>query len=83
MDAWGNVTSESTPSAGDRYKFQGGQFESNVGQYQMGARQYEPRTGTWTSQDPEKFRAGDSNLYRGMGNNPTNATDPSGLSPLG
>jgi hypothetical protein len=29
--------------------------------------------------DPIAFDAGDANLYRAMGNNPTNAIDPSGL----
>ncbi len=33
----------------------------------------------WLSQDPAGFAAGDSNLYRYVGNSPTNATDPSGL----
>lgn len=31
------------------------------------------------SQDPIGFAAGDANLYRYVGNSPTNATDPSGL----
>jgi len=31
------------------------------------------------SQDPIGFDAGDANLYRYVGNHPTNATDPSGL----
>jgi uncharacterized protein RhaS with RHS repeats len=35
--------------------------------------------GRWSSQDPLGFDAGDSNLYRYVGNNPTNATDASGL----
>jgi hypothetical protein len=30
-------------------------------------------------QDPSGFAAGDTNLYRYVGNRPTNATDPSGL----
>jgi len=31
------------------------------------------------SQDPIGFAGGDANLYRYVGNSPTNATDPSGL----
>ena len=31
------------------------------------------------SQDPSGFGGGDSNLYRYVGNSPTDATDPSGL----
>jgi hypothetical protein len=36
-------------------------------------------TGRWASEDPLGFNAGDSNLYRYVVNNPTNAVDPSGL----
>ena len=43
------------------------------------ARWYDPQTGRWLSQDPIGFAAGDANLYRYVGNSPTNATDPSGL----
>jgi hypothetical protein len=40
---------------------------------------YDPRIGRWTGEDPVGFRAGDPNLLRYVGNDPTNATDPSGL----
>lgn len=40
---------------------------------------YDPSTGQWISQDPIEFDAGDPNLYRYVGNDPTDATDPSGL----
>jgi hypothetical protein len=40
---------------------------------------YDPETGRWTTQDPIGFSAGDYNLFRYVGNNPTNLTDPSGL----
>src|SRR2546421_515233 len=43
---------------------------------------YDPKTGRWISQDPLGFTAGDTNLYRYVGNSPTNATDPRGLEPL-
>ncbi|MEM9828735.1 MAG: RHS repeat-associated core domain-containing protein, partial [Planctomycetota bacterium] len=42
-------------------------------------RWYDADTGRWISQDPIGFAAGDANLYRYVGNGPTNATDPSGL----
>jgi hypothetical protein len=38
-----------------------------------------PQTGRWNAEDPDGFTAGDSNLYRYVGNDPTNATDPTGL----
>jgi hypothetical protein len=40
---------------------------------------YDPTIGRWLSEDPKGFEAGDSNLYRYVGNATTNATDPSGL----
>ncbi len=42
-------------------------------------RWYDPNVGRWISKDPIGFEAGDANLYRYVGNGPTNATDPSGL----
>ena len=40
---------------------------------------YDPKNGRWTSEDPIAFDGGDPNLYRYVGNAPTNATDPTGL----
>jgi len=42
---------------------------------------FDPSIGKWISQDPEGFAAGDGNLYRYVGNDPTNGVDPSGLQP--
>jgi uncharacterized protein RhaS with RHS repeats len=42
-------------------------------------RYYSTSSGRFISQDPIGFAAGDANLYRYVGNSPTNATDPSGL----
>ena len=38
-----------------------------------------PGTGRWTSQDPLGFAAGDADLERYPGNEPADASDPSGL----
>ncbi len=43
------------------------------------ARYYDAATGRWTTQDPIGFAGGDTNLYRYLHNDPTNAVDPSGL----
>jgi hypothetical protein len=40
---------------------------------------YDPTTGRWLCEDPIGFSAEDMNLYRYVGNNPTNETDPDGL----
>jgi hypothetical protein len=39
---------------------------------------FDPTIARFTSEDPMGFDAGDPNLYRYTGNDPTNATDPSG-----
>jgi hypothetical protein len=39
----------------------------------------DPTTGRWLSQDPIGFAGGDGNLYRYVGNGPTDSTDPTGL----
>ena len=80
-DAWGNPT-DSNPSAGDRYKFTGQEYDSVTGQYYDRARMYDAAVGRFTSQDPLGFAAGDANLYRYCGNAPTGATDSSGLAPI-
>ena len=40
---------------------------------------YEPSTGRWMSEDPIAFSGGDPDLYRYVGNDATNATDPTGM----
>jgi uncharacterized protein RhaS with RHS repeats len=40
---------------------------------------YNPVNGVFMEQDPTGFVAGDDNLYRFVGNDPANATDPTGL----
>jgi hypothetical protein len=42
---------------------------------------FDPSVGRWFEEDPQGFAAGDPNLFRDVTNNPTNATDPSGLAP--
>jgi RHS repeat-associated protein len=81
-DGFGNVVSESTPSFSDRYKYVGREFDSVTGLYDERARYYAPGTGSWTTADPLGFAAGDPNLYRYVGNDPTDMMDPSGLAPV-
>ena len=42
-------------------------------------REENPTTGRWDNQDPLRFKAGDSNLYRFVSNEPTGYSDQSGL----
>jgi RHS repeat-associated protein len=78
-DAWGNVTSESAPAWGDRYKWTGRELDAQTGLQYNRARWYDPMTGRWTSLDPRGFDAGDSNLYRYVKNTPILGRDPTGF----
>jgi RHS repeat-associated protein len=78
-DAWGNITSESTPSQGGRYKWTGREQDAGTGLQANRGRVYDASTSTWMSQDPLGFSAGDSNLYRYVFNRDSFGEDPSGL----
>jgi RHS repeat-associated protein len=77
-DAYGNVTSESTPAQGDAYKYDGYVYDALVGLYYVRARYYNASTGRWIQQDPISFQGGDANLYRYVRNSPTLAVDTTG-----
>jgi len=64
---------------GDRFKFAGREYDSETGLYYNRERYYDPSVGRFLSEDPLGLRAGDSNLYRYVGNAPTWRIDPSGL----
>ena len=71
---------ESSPSYGDRMMgFAGMERDTVTGLNLAVYRVQNPGTGRWTSQDPWGFGAGDSNLYRGVQNSPTNYADRTGL----
>jgi RHS repeat-associated protein len=78
-DSYGNIASESSPSNGDRFKFTSREWDSESGQYFERARYYNPGAGRFLSEDSLGFRAGDSNFYRYVLNQPTRSGDPSGL----
>jgi RHS repeat-associated protein len=75
---FGNVASETSPSFGDRWKYTGAAYQSDVQAVYDDARWFDTTTGRWTSRDPDGMTAGDPNFYRYAGNGPTDATDPSG-----
>ena len=78
-NAWGEKNSETQPANGDQIGYAGYWYEATVGLYQVWERWYDAATGRWMQKDPMSFAAGDSNLYRTVGNDVTNATDPTGL----
>ena len=61
--------------------FAGMRLDPTTGLYYDNARWYDPGSGAFITRDPMGYAAGDPNLYRYCGNNPTSATDPTGLRP--
>jgi RHS repeat-associated protein len=61
-----------------QYGFQGMRSDGLVSLDFADNRVDDPALMRWLQTDPLGFAAGDSNLYRFVGNDPTNATDPSG-----
>src|SRR5262249_40888570 len=78
-DGFGDVT-DTVSSYGDRYKYTAREWDGNTGLQYNRARYYDSRIGRWINQDPMGFGAGDDNLYRYVGNDPLNSTDPTALS---
>lgn len=80
-DSFGKITSGSVnpAMAGTYFGYTGQQFDVQTGLDFFNARYYDPSLGRFLSQDPIGFGGRDANLYRYAGNNPVNATDPSGL----
>ncbi|WP_146577689.1 phospholipase effector Tle1 domain-containing protein [Neorhodopirellula pilleata] len=79
FEAFGELASETDPAIDTIYGQAGREWDESTDLYFHRARYLDPATGAFISQDPIGFAAGDANLYRMVGNSPTNATDPSGL----
>ena len=78
-DSFGNTVSQTNSADAMLMGFDGYVYDAETGLYYANARYYSPTLGRFISQDPSGFSAGDSNLYRFVGNHPTYATDPTGL----
>jgi RHS repeat-associated protein len=78
-DSYGNILSQTNSSNDTRIGYAGYVQDKATSRDYANARYYQPTTGRFISQDPSGFAAGDTNLYRYVGNNPTTATDPTGL----
>jgi RHS repeat-associated protein len=78
-DSYGNILTETNSGNGDRFKFTAREWDNEIALQYNRARYYDPKMGRWISQDPKRFAAGDTNLYRTVYNYPLASTDPSGL----
>jgi RHS repeat-associated protein len=77
-DSFGRVVNQ-TQAIDFLFGYTGQQFDPETGLSYYRARYYDSAVGRFVSQDPASFAAGDSNLYRYVGNNPVCMTDPRGL----
>jgi RHS repeat-associated protein len=75
------INGDSAAAVDALFGYAGREWDDSIDLQYNRARWYDPVTGRFISQDPIAFEAGDANLYRYVGNGPTNATDPSGLEP--
>lgn len=81
-DAWGNPTFDAR-GFGDAANVQpfgyiGGIWDAQTSFWHLGARDYDPSIGRWTTRDPIGFDGG-TNLYAYCMNDAINCWDPSGL----
>ncbi len=78
-DSYGNATALAGSLAATRFLYTSQEYDAATGLYYYNVRWYNPALGKFVSVDPSGFNAGDANLYRYVGNGPTNYVDPSGL----
>ncbi len=81
-DGYGNIVTETNPSVGGAYRYNGYRYDAETGLYRPDAtvgRYYTPQLGKWGGRDPIGFGSNDVNLYRYVRNNPVNWVDALGL----
>jgi RHS repeat-associated protein len=76
-DSFGNTTA-STGTLRNYFQYTGREFDSEIGIYYYRARFYDPNSGRFMSEDPERFGQG-GDFYVYVGNAPTLLIDPTGL----
>ena len=79
-DPYGRTLSSSgTLASANIYRFSSKEIHPNSGFYYYGFRFYDPNTQRWLNRDPIGEKGG-KNLYRFVGNDPSDKADPLGLS---
>jgi RHS repeat-associated protein len=76
-DEFGRVTRDTNPGF-QPFGFAGGLYDADTGLVRLGARDYDPETGRFTTPDPLRFGGGGTNLYGYALGDPVNLADPSG-----
>jgi RHS repeat-associated protein len=82
-NSFGKLTAETNAAVDLLFGYTGKQLDEATGLQHNLFRWYDSALGQWLSEDPLGFAAGDANLARYVGNEPTGKTDPSGLAPPG
>ena len=77
----GNAIGGNASQVGNTILYAGETFDTSTGLYYDRTRYYDPQLGRFISQDPMGAAGSGNNLYAYCGDNPTDATDPSGLCP--
>ncbi len=77
--SFGNIVSQSDSTNAIRITYANLAYDPESGYYYDNARYYDSFNGRFISQDPTGFAAGDTDLYRYVGDNPINMVDPTGL----
>jgi RHS repeat-associated protein len=77
-DEFGNVLTDSAPGT-QPFGFAGGLYDRDDALVRLGARDYGPSIGRWTSKDPILFNGGSASVYVYVRNDPLNFSDPTGL----
>ena len=75
----GNAIGGNASQVGNTILYAGETFDSSTGLYYDRTRYYDPQLGRFISQDPMGAAGSGDNLYAYCGDNPTDATDPSGM----
>ena len=74
-----NITDQSDPNGKPLYAYTGREWDPDADLYYYRARWYDAKVGRFISEDPLGFAAGDPNVSRYVGNEPSNSVDPSGM----
>lgn len=77
-DTFGNVLFDSNPGF-QPFGHAGGLYDVDTGFVHFGVRDYDPRTGRWTTKEPLGFAGADTNFYVYALSDPINYLDPDGL----
>jgi RHS repeat-associated protein len=81
-NSFGRLINQTNPNVYTRFNYTGREFDGESGLYYYRSRYYDCVAGRFISEDAIGFGGEDVNLYRYVGNSPTNFVDPLGQQPF-